>query len=337
MERILIGDSEILIGHGRPEPLLPWRESRRMAVVITQPGAAAIARDLARQIPDSEIVTLPDRDEAKTVSVAEGVYHQLADIGFGRHDTVVGVGGGAVTDLAGFVAATWVRGVESVLVPTTLLGAVDAAIGGKTGLNLAGKNLVGAFHLPTRVVIDHDVLAALPDQLRLEGTAEALKAGLIGDPELVDLFAKDGRRLSLEVMVTRAVAVKVGIVKADLREDGRRAILNFGHTIGHAIEVGGGLPHGLAVAVGMVAAGSVSAARYGFPDRWLSELISSLGLPVAVAGVSPEIVLALIARDKKRTAAGVRMVLLREVGDPVIDVVNEREIEVGLSAVGIRD
>ena len=193
--------------------------------------------------------------------------------------------------------------------PTTLLGAVDAAIGGKSGINLGGKNLVGAFHLPTRVVIDLDVLEQLPPSLRLEGIAEALKAGYLGDADLVSLLQQSDPPLA--EVVRRAVAVKVGIVNSDFREGDQRAFLNFGHTIGHALEILAPMPHGLAVAVGMVAAATVSAARYGFDSRGLVETVFGLGLPVAASGIAPGPALGLIRKDKKRTSEGVRMVLLR--------------------------
>lgn len=278
---------------------------------------------------------LPDRDEAKSLDVVAQVYQWLAGVQLGRHDTLIGVGGGAVTDTAGFIGATWLRGIEVVLVPTTLLAAVDAAIGGKTGINLGGKNVVGAFHLPSRVVIDLDVLDHIPPRLRLEGTAEALKVGLIGDPKLVDLYERHGLAAPLDEVVSRSVSVKVEVVGSDYREEGRRAILNLGHTIGHAIEMAAGLGHGPAVAVGMAAAGAISATRYGFDDRWLTDLLRRLGLPVSVKGVDREEVLVLIGRDKKRIAEGIRMVLLRAVGDPVIDLVSEDELLLGLESVGI--
>lgn len=342
MERILISvpdmpetTSEIMIGRGFPEPLLPVRSYRRMTAVFTQPGAAHVARRVSESIGTGQVMHLPDRDEAKTLASVENAYRWLAEIPMGRHDTIVGVGGGAVTDMAGFVAATWLRGVESVMVPTTLLGAVDASIGGKTGINLAGKNLVGAFHLPSRVVIDLDVLDMVPASLRLEGLAEAFKAGLIADPALVELFERHGASAPLDEVVSRSIRVKADVVGSDFREDGRRAILNFGHTLGHGIEIATGMPHGLAVAVGMVAAGAVSEARYGFPNQWLTDVLFSLGLPVSAFGVSHESVIGFIRRDKKRTAEGIRMVLLRAVGDPVLEIVDHDEIDLGLAAVGI--
>jgi 3-dehydroquinate synthetase len=327
--------SEILIGRGFPDPFLPDRTFRRTAAIFSQQGAAAVAQRVFDAVGTGPLMYLPDRDEAKTVAVVEKAYRWLAEVALGRHDTIVGVGGGAATDMAGFVAATWLRGVESVMVPTTLLGAVDAAIGGKTGINLAGKNLVGAFHLPSRVVVDLDVMETVPATLRLEGVAEALKAGLVADPVLVELFERHGAAAPLEDVVTRSIRVKAEVVGGDFREDGRRGILNFGHTIGHGVEMAAGMPHGMAVAVGMVAAGAVSAARYGFPAHWLTNLIFSLGLPVSAFGVSHDSVLGFVGRDKKRTADGTRMVLLRSVGDPVVDLVDDAEIDLGLAAVGI--
>ena len=342
MERILITvsavpemTSEIVIGRGFPDPFLPERTYRRTAAIFSQDGAAAVARRVFDAVGTAPMMYLPDRDEAKTMATVEKAYRWLAEVPLGRHDTVIGVGGGAATDMAGFVAATWLRGVESVMVPTTMLGAVDAAIGGKTGINLEGKNLVGAFHLPSRVIVDLDVMEKVPSMLRLEGLAEALKAGLVADPVLVELFERHGASAPVEDVVTRSIKVKAGVVGQDYREDGRRAILNFGHTIGHGVEMAAGMPHGMAVAVGMVASGAISAARYGFPAQWLTDLIFSLGLPVSAFGVSHDSVLGFVGRDKKRTADGTRMVLLRAVGDPVVDLVDEAEIEVGLAAIGI--
>jgi 3-dehydroquinate synthetase len=327
--------SEILIRRGFPDPFLPERTSRSTAAIVCQHGAAAVALRVFDAVGTAPMMYVPDRDEAKTMAVIEKVYRWLAEVSLGRHDTIIGVGGGAATDMAGFVAATWLRGVESVMVPTTMLGAVDAAIGGKTGINLEGKNLVGAFHLPSRVIVDLDVMDAMPATLRLEGLAEALKAGLVADPALVELFERHGASAPIEDVVTRAIKVKAEVVGADYREDGPRAILNFGHTIGHGVEMAAGMPHGLAVAVGMVAAGAISADRYGFPSQWLTDLIFSLGLPVSAFGVSRDSVLGFVERDKKRTVDGIRMVLLRAVGEPVVDFVDTAELDTALMAVGI--
>ena len=335
MDRIAIGDdSEVLIGHGFPEPLLPSRVGREKSVVLTQPGAAAIANRVS-EITGAPTYELPDREAAKTWETVGKVYEWLEKQTLTRDDTIVGVGGGTVTDVAGFVAATWLRGMEVVHVPTTLLGAVDAAVGGKSGFNVGGKNMVGAFHHPSRVVIDIDQLERLPRELWLEGLAEILKVGLIGDPDLIDLLVRQGENAPLPEIVARAVRVKATVVSEDFQEKDRRAILNFGHTVGHAIEVASGLPHGIALGVGMVTAGAISAHRYGFPNLWLRDLIQSLGLPVTAPEVGLEEVKSLIALDKKRTVEGLRMVLLRGVGEPVVETVSEEELMLGLAAIGL--
>jgi len=327
--------SEVVFG---AEPgVLPVRDDREVVALLTQPGPPReLAERLAAALGLPSIVhVLPDGEEAKELGAVGEAYDALASAGLGRHDTVVGVGGGAATDVAGFVAATWLRGVESVLVPTTLLAAVDAAIGGKTGINRHGKNLVGCFWLPTRVVIDLELLERLPDHLLREGAAETLKAGLLADEAIVDEYAGSGLAADLRVVVPRAVAVKAAVVGDDPIERGRRAILNLGHTIGHAVEILGPMSHGSAVSVGLVAAAVVSNARYGFDNAWLTALLFDLGLPVAAAGISLPAAMELIERDKKRTPDGIRMVLLRGVGDPVVDVVTRDELEIALRAVGL--
>lgn len=337
MERVLISDrSEVLIGR-RLDLDLPDRASREKVAILAQPGVPAEIIDRVRTASGDlrvEHIQLPDREGAKELEAIGAVYDRLAEMNLGRGDTVVGIGGGAATDVAGFVAATWLRGVESVLVPTTLLGAVDASIGGKTGINRKGKNLVGAFWHPTRVLVDLDVLDALPADLKLEGSAEILKAGLIADPAIVAEYASEGSDAALETVVPRAVAVKADVVSRDFREEGERAILNFGHTLGHAVEIQTGLAHGYAVSIGMVAAGVVSARRHGFDSDWLTDLLFSLGLPVAAVGLSASAARELVARDKKRTSDGIRMVLLRAVGDPVVEVVDSIDLEVALEAIG---
>lgn len=263
------------------------------------------------------------------------MYEALARFGLARADTIVGVGGGTVTDLAGYVAGTWLRGVEVMHVPTTLLGAIDASIGGKTGVNVAGKNLVGVFWHPTRVVIDIEQLSLLPSFLIREGMAEAYKAGLIGDPELATLISEDGMNAPLAQVVDRSLRVKASLVDADVTESGVRAHLNFGHTIGHAIEYASSLPHGDSVGLGMLAAVVISEKILGFEKA--SEVIETLrhlGLPERVRGLDRARVLDLLSRDKKRDAGGLRMVLLSDVGSPILTHVDMADLEVGLTAIG---
>jgi 3-dehydroquinate synthetase len=315
--------------------LVPADLQPQRVAVFAQPGSAELATEVAAVL-GGEVLVLPDRDEAKTIAVVERGYLWLSDIGLDRGDLVVGVGGGALTDVAGFVAATYLRGVAAVYVPTTLLGAVDASIGGKTGINVGGKNLAGVFQHPRRVVIDRSVMMALPIHLVREGAAEAFKAGLIGDERLVDLYEAEGIDAPIMTVIDRAVAVKAHIVSADFRESSRRGWLNYGHTVGHAIEVAGGLSHGDAVAIGMVAAGAASRHKLGYADADRQRtILERLGLPVSAPPVAIDEVRRLMALDKKRVGTTLRMTLLRGIGDPVVTEVDDDVIAVALDAVGL--
>ncbi len=344
MDEILIGSvSRILVGRGLLDAATILGERTdppAVAAVFTQPGAASAARGVARALraggTRAEVRVLPDGEAAKTLDVAADGYRWLADLGVGRRDVVIGVGGGTVTDLAGFVAATWLRGVEVVHVPTTLLGAVDAAVGGKTGVNLGGKNLIGAFHHPSRVVADVDLLEGLPPGLLREGMAEALKCALIADVDLLALLERDRLGSDLARVVSSAVGVKAAVVSRDFREAGEREILNYGHTIGHGIEVAAGVRHGTAVAIGMIAAGRAAARVLGFDaEERQREAIAGLGLPVAAPAVERTSVERLIAVDKKRSAAGVRMVLLAGIARPQVVAVDSATVGAALDAIGV--
>lgn len=340
MARLTVaGRTEVVIERGWPRSLLPEREGRSRVAILTQPAPTPLALEISARLMDSglavEVVGLPDREEAKTLAVAESVYDALARFGLSRHDTIVGVGGGTVTDLAGYVAGTWLRGVEAVHFPTTLLGAVDASIGGKTGVNVGGKNLVGVFWHPTRVVIDVDQLAQLPTFLVRDGMAEAYKAGLIGDATLAASIAESGIEAPLAQVVERAVRVKARIVDQDDVELGVRAYLNFGHTIGHAIEYASALSHGESVGLGMIAAAEISEKLVGFgATESVTETVAELGLPTRVQGLDLGRVLDLLSRDKKRDAGGVRMVLLEAIEKPLLVHVEDADVELGLSAIG---
>jgi len=330
----------VVVGRGLgPETVLPRRD-RASVAVVAQPSTAARGRGLARALAQSgvEVATrvLPDGEAVKDLAVITDLYRWMASIGITRSDTLVAVGGGALTDAAGFAAATYLRGIEVVYVPTTLLGAVDAAIGGKTAVNLGAKNLIGAFRHPARVVIDVDVLDRLPVGLKRAGAAEVLKAGMIGDERLVGLLEREGLDADLEELVDRAVAVKVAVVNRDFEERGDRAHLNYGHTVGHAVETASGCSHGEAVAVGMVAAGRASALDLGFPDEARqSAVIRRLGLPDSVPGLDRAVVMELMAMDKKRGRDGPRMVLLERIGSPRVATVGSATVDAALSAIGI--
>lgn len=263
---------------------------------------------------------MPVGERAKSLRSVARLYDACAVAGIGRDGMVVGLGGGVVTDTAGFTAATWLRGLPYVAAPTTLLGMVDAAIGGKTGVNHpAGKNLVGAFHHPVLVAVDPMALATLPRHVLVAGLAEVLKAGLVGDPTLLDDLERDGAPPVDDVvgwseLIRRSVRVKAAIVSADPTETGQRIHLNLGHTFAHALELASGyrLSHGRAVAIGLVAAARLGE-RLGHTEPGLADRVAAVlqrvGLPVSCEGMSVDDVLAAMRLDKKRAAGSLRFVV----------------------------
>jgi 3-dehydroquinate synthase len=297
-------------------PLRPYAD--RVAGALREAGFALLP------------IEVPDAESGKTVEVATRCWDTLGGAGFTRTDAVVGVGGGAVTDLAGWVAACWLRGVRVVQVPTSLLGMVDAAVGGKTGVNTpAGKNLVGAFHPPAGVLCDLSTLDTLPaDDLRA-GLAEVVKCGFIADPAILELVeadpaaATDPSSSVLRELVERAVRVKADVVGQDLRESGLREILNYGHTLAHAIEKVEGYrwKHGHAVAVGLVYAAALAkhAGRLAEPvaDRH-EAVLRLLDLPVRYQGASWTDLHAAMRIDKKARGSRLRFVVLDALAQPSI-------------------
>ena len=286
------------------------------------------------------LVEVPGGEAAKTAAVLESVWGRLGELRLGRDGAVVGLGGGATTDLAGFAAATWLRGVPVVQVPTTLLAMVDAAIGGKTGIDTpAGKNLVGAFHAPAAVVCDLDALAGLPAAELRAGLGEVVKCGFIADPVILDRVLADPADLKrwdapvLTELVARCAAVKAAVVGVDPAEAGAREILNYGHTCAHAIErvTGYAWRHGEAVAVGCVFAAEVARALGRLDPAVVAlhrQALSAAGLPVSFeqgAGRFEELVRAM-ASDKKVRAGRIRMVLLDDVARPVRGVVPDEAV-----------
>lgn len=325
-----------------------WPEHARRVVVVTVGPvealyAAPVEGSLAAAGFEVHRIVVPDGEQAKTLTTLETVYHRLAAIPLGRDDVVVALGGGVVGDLAGFAAATWNRGVAVVQVPTSLLAQVDAAVGGKTGVNLPeGKNLVGAFHQPIAVVADTATLASLPPRQLRSGLGEVAKYGFIDDPVVLDLLesqpaaAATGDPELLTEVVRRGVAVKARIVAGDEREAGERALLNYGHTIGHAIETLAGYGtylHGEAVGLGMVFAARLGE-RMGISVDGLAErtvaLLDALGLPTGGLRLDPSAVWEILARDKKarRTSGeegpGVRVVLCRRPGKAIVTAAPDR-------------
>lgn len=328
----------------RPYPVLVGRGVRdRLAATVVELGAATVAlvhqpalAELAEQVRgelaavgvDAHRVQVPDAEEGKSLAVAGFCWEVCARIGLTRGDVVVSLGGGAVTDLAGFVAATWMRGVRVVHVPTTLLGMVDAAVGGKTGINTdAGKNLVGAFHEPSVVLVDLATLDTLPAAELAAGMAEVVKAGFIADPTILDLIedspgtAMDPSAPVLAELVERSIRVKAEVVGVDLRESHHREILNYGHTLAHAVERREGYTwrHGAAVSVGLVFAAELgrAAGRLDAPtaDRHAA-VLSALGLPTTYLPGALDELVATMHGDKKSRAGMLRFVVLDGLAKP---------------------
>ncbi|MDO5092600.1 MAG: 3-dehydroquinate synthase [Propionibacteriaceae bacterium] len=308
----------------------------RVAVIFPEP-LAQLASEVARNCSGAvTLIPVPEAEAAKTSAVLVECWNRLAADGFTRSDLIVGLGGGTTTDLAGFVAASWLRGVGFISVPTTVLGMVDAAVGGKTGINLtAGKNLVGAFYEPRAVLCDVALLRTLPDSEVRSGLAEVVKCGFIADPEILRLLdrhldeALDVRSAVFADLVARAVAVKAAVVAADLKERtsiggqvGREA-LNYGHTLGHAIEAREEFSwrHGQAISVGMVWIAEVSRRLLGLDPQLAAEhsrLLAALGLPVSYDPAAWDQVRHLMSLDKKARGATLRLVGLKAQGQPVI-------------------
>jgi 3-dehydroquinate synthase len=298
-------------------------------VALVHPPTLATTAEAVREVLvaagiDAHRVEIPDAEDGKALSVAGFCWEVLGRIGLDRQGVVVGLGGGAVTDLAGFVAATWMRGVRLVNVPTTLLGMVDAAVGGKTGIDVAaGKNLVGAFHPPAGVLCDLTALDTLPPADYRAGLAEVVKCGFIADPAILDLLERDGLAAPAAELVERAVRVKAGVVTRDLREGGEREQLNYGHTLAHAIEKRERyqVRHGDAVSVGLVFAAALGAAadRLDGPTAARHKaLLAALGLPVSYDAAGwPELREAM-RLDKKARGAVLRFVVLDGLARPGI-------------------
>lgn len=310
-------------------------QASRVAMIhpgVLKPVATRIAAMI--ELPVT-LVEVPDAEAAKTPGVLTRCWDAVAAAGLTRNDLIVGVGGGTTTDLAGFVAATWLRGVAYISVPTSVLAMVDAAVGGKTGINLdAGKNLVGAFYEPRAVLCDLDLLAGLPEPEVASGLAEVIKCGLIADGEILRLFQEDLTQCHdvtsarFAELVARAVAVKARVVAADFTERtsagsrvGREA-LNYGHTLGHAIEAHTHFAwrHGQAISVGMAWMARVSRTVLGLDDEAVAlhdELLSSLELPLNYRAQFEEL-RPIMSLDKKARGASLRLVGLRALGEPVI-------------------
>ncbi|WP_394937806.1 3-dehydroquinate synthase [Psychromicrobium sp. YIM B11713] len=329
---------QVVVGRGLLGKLPELLGERVRRVLVVHPRALRLTGDTVRDELAAAGFTavtaeIPDAEEGKHIQVAAFCWQVLGQNDFTRSDAVVSVGGGAVSDLAGFVAATWLRGVKVIHLPTSLLGMVDAAVGGKTGINTAeGKNLVGAFHPPAAVLADLDALATLPPNELISGLAEVVKCGFIADPRILELVeaspeaVKDPTSGVLRELIERAIKVKAEVVSADLKESGQREFLNYGHTLGHAIELVERYSwrHGAAVSVGMMFAAelarSVGRLSDQVADRHRS-VLESLGLPTSYRRDRWQGLLDGMRRDKKSRGDLLRFVVLDGLAKPgILDV-----------------
>ncbi|OBH85898.1 3-dehydroquinate synthase [Mycobacterium sp. E2989] len=322
----------VVIGTDLGDQLVELLCDRHRVAVVHQPALAhtaeAIRSRLADKGVDAHRIEIPDAEAGKDLPVVGFLWEVFGRIGIDRKDAVVSLGGGAATDVAGFAAATWLRGVDIVHVPTTLLGMVDAAVGGKTGINTdAGKNLVGAFHQPLAVLVDLATLETLPHNELVAGMAEVVKAGFIADPVILDLIeadpdaAVDPAGDVLPELVRRSIAVKAHVVAADEKESELREILNYGHTLAHAIERRERYEwrHGAAVSVGLVFAAELGRLAGRLDDataRRHRTVLSALGLPVSYDADALPQLLEYMAQDKKSRAGVLRFVVLDGLAKP---------------------
>ncbi len=325
---------EVHLGTGLLDGLIELvsPESQKI-LLIHQPSLANVAEKVREDLSGRFEVLLaevPDSEAAKRIEVAAFCWQIMGTANFTRSDTIIGLGGGAATDLAGFVAGTWLRGIKVIQVPTTVLATVDAAIGGKTGVNTSeGKNLVGVFHSPSAVLADLDFLAGLPRNELVTGFAEVVKCGFIAEPEILELVEADPELATspdstqFQRAMELAIAVKARVVSEDFKESGLREILNYGHTLGHAIEYLERYQwrHGAAVSIGMVFAAELSRLAGRLGDEIVEQhrrILSSLGLPVEYPAGRWESLLSVMKRDKKARGDLLRFVVLDGIARPTI-------------------
>jgi 3-dehydroquinate synthase len=320
-------DYSVLVDTPYLQALAPhFKKRERVAVIFSDSMKSSIPQFDAQ---DAEVFYfgIPDSEKGKSSETLLKVWDWLGSAGFTRSDLIVAIGGGAVTDFAGFAAASWLRGLDWVAVPTTVAGMVDAAVGGKTGINSDfGKNLIGAFHSPIEVIVDPQWLTALGDRDFAAGLAEVVKCGFIRDPQILTLMAgksisdiRTSRDLTVE-LIHRAISVKADVVSSDFKESFEREILNYGHTFGHAVELASkySLRHGECVSIGMVfvahLAHSLGLLSQKIVDQHI-QILSKLGLPVRYAGGDWLNLLATMRVDKKSRGKQIRFVVISEIAE----------------------
>lgn len=336
MKRIEIhgdrGDSAILIGESL----------RGLGKYVPEDGQVIIITDTnvrhyySKDFQSEDVIEIGTGEKIKSLDTVQDIYGNLLELEADRSSFIIGIGGGIVCDITGFVASTYLRGVRFGFVPTTLLSQVDASVGGKNGVNLSGyKNMVGVFNQPEFVLCDPDLLRTLPEKEILCGLAEVVKHAAIADAGLFSYVEENSRRaLSLdrkmiEKLVYDSVVIKSSIVNRDEREKGERRKLNFGHTLGHAFEKTTGIPHGEAVSLGMVVASELSKKKRDLPDKdaeRIKKLLEALNLPTRLDSDKKGVFDAL-RKDKKRKGDSVYFVFLNSIGDAVVEEVSMQELE----------
>jgi 3-dehydroquinate synthase len=306
--------------------------SGERTVVITDTN---VRSHFQKDFPAGEIISIGTGEVIKNLDTVKTLYGKLVELSADRSTFVIGIGGGVVCDICGFVASTYMRGMRFAYIPTTLLAQVDASVGGKTGVNFGGyKNLVGVFNQPEFVLCDFDLLNTLPVAEMLSGFAEIVKHAVIADGQLFDFLEQNFKKAleldpaAIEKLVYESLVIKSTIVNADEREKGERRKLNFGHTIGHAIEKAAGVNHGEAVSAGMVMASALSVDK-GFlseaEHQRLKTLLEKIGLPTRLR-VKMESVLDALGKDKKREGEAVHFVLLNGIGKAIVAEISLKEL-----------
>jgi 3-dehydroquinate synthase len=325
------GDSTIHVGE-RLRNAKKWLPSEK-GVIITD---ANVKGFYEKDFPPLEVIEIGTGEAIKTLDTAQSLYGRLMNLEADRSTFILGIGGGIVCDMTGFVASTYLRGVKFGFVASTLLAQVDASVGGKNGVNFRGyKNMVGTFNQPEFVICDPYLLRTLPKRERLQGFAEIVKHGAMGDADLFAFLEENSEQAvafdpdAIEKIVYHSLVLKAGIVSRDEKETGERRKLNFGHTFGHAIEKVAGLAHGEAVGLGMLVAASLSQRRgylSGEERERIRALIMQLGLPHTLQGDGKKVVRAL-RKDKKREGEEIHFVLLQRIGSAVVEKVSLGELE----------
>ncbi len=328
-----IGNSEIIIGETLSNASKYLPKNRKIAI-ITDSRLNSI---YGSQFPGADLVIeIPQGENNKTLQTLDVIFRKLINAEFDRSSFILAIGGGIVCDVAGFAAATFMRGIDFGFVSTTLLSQVDASVGGKNGVNYYGyKNMIGTFCLPEFVICDIEMLRTLPEDEMLSGMAEVVKHGAIAGEALFEFIeqnidmAKTGDRNVLERFVYDSVLIKSDIVNLDAKEKSVRRILNFGHTFGHAIEKNTKMKHGMAISIGMAMSAQISAVRglinQNSADR-LTALLKKLGLPVELP-IEPDELFDAVRKDKKREAAEIHFVLLDNIGSAVVERFTFEELE----------